>query len=300
MENELAVTGSAGIIPVEQIKSQVDQVKTLMATCMSEGVDYGRIPNCGDKPTLLQPGAQMVCLMFGASEDFETQQNDLGNGHREYIVKCKLASKKTGEVLGSGMGSCSTMESKYRYRNVADYEVTDDPIPQDAREKKQEYRKQGFGMRKVDGEWRWVKFTDNQKSENPDIADTYNTVLKMACKRALIAATLNTFGVSSIFTQDIEDLPSYMLQNNPISVSATSNQIDLYNELAGEFSELCDKDRYEIDEAVLNSKPVKESGAQDINNLTKEQASVAIELLKVWIEKTRQEQAELLDEEVEF
>lgn len=299
MENELAVAQSAGMIPAQQIKSQINQVKELMANCMVEGVDYGRIPGCGDKPTLLQAGAQMVNLMFGAAEDFEVQQQDLGNGHREYVVKCKLASKATGEFIGSGMGSCSTMESKYRYRNVADFEVTDEPIPDDAREKKQEYRKQGFGMRKVDGMWVWVRYNDAQKSENPDIADTYNTVLKMACKRALVAATLNTFGVSSLFTQDIEDLPSYMFENRPKQASA--EQLERYNELAAEFSELCDKDRDEVDEAVLNSEPVKQSGANSLENLTAKQADIMIKQIEVWVEKTREakKQAEEVEEQQE-
>ena len=31
------------------------------------------------------------------------------------------------------------MESKYRYRNVSDFELTGQPIPADAKERKQEY-----------------------------------------------------------------------------------------------------------------------------------------------------------------
>jgi hypothetical protein len=42
---------------------------------------------------------------------------------------------------------------------------------------------------------------------NPDLADTYNTVLKMADKRALIAAVLNGTAASDVFTQDVEDQP---------------------------------------------------------------------------------------------
>lgn len=314
MENELAITVGNGIITVEQIKSQVDQVKTLMANVMTEGVEYGRIPGCGDKPTLLQPGAQMINLMFGSSEDFDVDQRDMGNGHREYVVKCRLLSKNTGEFLGSGMGSCSTMESKYRYRNVSDYEITGDPIPADAKEKKKEYRKQGFGMKKIDGVWEWVRYTDSGKQENPDIADTYNTVLKIACKRALVAATLNTFGVSSLFTQDIEDLPSYMLNIKPMPDKAAADQMDRYNELAAEFSELCDRDRMDVDDAILNAKPVKESGASSLETLTKDQADVAIKQAEAWIEKARQakkaneevlaeenfEQPELADEDIDF
>jgi len=41
--------------------------------------------------------------------------------------------------------------------------------------------------------------------ENTDLADTYNTVLKMAKKRALVDATLTATAASDIFNQDLED-----------------------------------------------------------------------------------------------
>ena len=59
-------------------------------------------------------------------------------------------------------------------------------------------------MQKVDGVWRWVKYKSGDKQENPDIADVYNTVLKMAKKRAHIDAILTATGASDIFTQDYE------------------------------------------------------------------------------------------------
>lgn len=42
-------------------------------------------------------------------------------------------------------------------------------------------------------------------SENPNIADVYNTVLKMAKKRAHVDATLTCTGASDMFTQDLID-----------------------------------------------------------------------------------------------
>ena len=40
---------------------------------------------------------------------------------------------------------------------------------------------------------------------NPDTPDLVNTILKMATKRAYIAAVLNATGASEFFTQDLED-----------------------------------------------------------------------------------------------
>jgi hypothetical protein len=49
--------------------------------------------------------------------------------------------------------------------------------------------------------------TDQEEGviENPDLPDTWNTVLKMADKRALVAAVLNGTAASDVFTQDAED-----------------------------------------------------------------------------------------------
>jgi len=50
--------------------------------------------------------------------------------------------------------------------------------------------------------YRWE---GNNRVENEDIADVYNTVLKMAKKRAHIDATLTVTGAADIFTQDLID-----------------------------------------------------------------------------------------------
>ena len=54
------------------------------------------------------------------------------------------------------------------------------------------------------GNWMIFKKGENKK-ENEDIADVYNTVLKMAVKRSLVASVLLATGGSCEFTQDIED-----------------------------------------------------------------------------------------------
>ncbi len=203
-ELELSHGGQVVPLTVEALKSQVNLIQHVMKEVMHEGDHYGVVPGT-EKPTLLKAGAEKLCMVFHLRALYPSVERiDLPNGHREQIVTCSLVSP-AGEVIANGLGSCSTMESKYRYRNVADYDVLDDEIPVDSKERKAEYRKQGFGMKKVEGIWRWVKYKDAQRQENPDIADVYNTVLKMAAKRALTAATLNATAASDIFTQDMEE-----------------------------------------------------------------------------------------------
>lgn len=48
--------------------------------------------------------------------------------------------------------------------------------------------------------------------ENGELEDCYNTIIKMANKRALVAATLVATAASDIFTQDMEDLPVVIVE----------------------------------------------------------------------------------------
>jgi hypothetical protein len=193
---------------VLDVSNQVAKIQDLMSKVMQKDEHYGVIPGTGKKPSLLKAGAEKLCFVFRLVPSFDIKRDDLPNGHREYTVTCTLKTME-GVFAGEGVGSCSTMESKYRYRNASDYEILDDPIPEDARERKSEYRKQGFGMKNVNGAWCWVKYSSEGKVENPDIADVYNTVLKMAKKRAHVDATITATAASDIFTQDVEDMPEF-------------------------------------------------------------------------------------------
>lgn len=193
-------------LSVTEVSAQVAKIQNLMKSVMHDGEHFGTIPGVGkDRKSLFKPGAEKLCFVFRLAPEFTVDRDDLPNGHREYRVTCKLRSMASGVIVGEGLGSCSTMEKKYRYRENSDYEVLDEPIPEDSKERKAEYRKQGFGMKKVDGEWCWVQYTASERVENPDIADVYNTVLKMAKKRAHIDATITACAASDIFTQDVGD-----------------------------------------------------------------------------------------------
>ena len=173
---QLAVASNPEQQGALEVRQQVNQIQYLMQQVLKSGEHYGNVPGTKGKPTLFQSGAEKIAYMFHLVPRYEVTRTELGGGHREYEVACTLSSRDSGEVVGYGLGSCATLESKYRYRN------------------------------------RW----DNGKKyreENPDIADTWNTVLKMAKKRAFVDAVKSTTAASDIFTQDIEDLPRYMFQD---------------------------------------------------------------------------------------
>ena len=182
------------------VLAQVAQVQDIMHKVMREGEHYGTIPGT-DKPALLKAGAEKLSFTFRLLPKYRVTSLDLPGGHIRYEVVCELWHE-SGVFAGEGLGNCSTMESKYRWRPA--WEDTGDPIPSDAKVRKDEYRKQGYGMRKdASGQWLWVRYLPD-RAENPDIADTWNTVLKMAKKRAHVDAAITACAASDIFTQDVE------------------------------------------------------------------------------------------------
>jgi hypothetical protein len=161
MSNEIVAQGETvnEVMSLGTIVDRVNTVHTVMEKVMKNGTHYGTVPGCGQKKVLLKPGADLLAMTFRLTPEYDIQRDNLPNCHREYIVTCSMKAAD-GSVVASGVGSCSTMEKKYRYRNGA---------------------------------------------ENPDIADVYNTVLKMGKKRAHVDATLTATGAGDMFTQDLID-----------------------------------------------------------------------------------------------
>jgi hypothetical protein len=184
--------------------------------------DYNIIPGCGPKPTLLKPGAEKILAAFRLSSKIkEIITNELPGGHREITVITQVVAPD-GTVIAEGGGTCSSMESKYRYIR-SEPESTGVEVPRaywDVRKENplqaQELIGEGNSIRKIEG--RWLICSGGVRVERLDVADVYNTILKMAKKRSLMDATLSGTGASSIFTQDIEDMvpqKGSAVQNEP-------------------------------------------------------------------------------------
>lgn len=247
-------------LTAESLKRQVSIVREAQRAVMKMGHHYDKIPGCGEKPVLLKPGAEVVALTFQFATAYEVSQTDMGNGHREYAVTCVLTHRPTGGYVGQGIGSCSTMETKYRYRSGAG-EVTDIAVPKaywDARNEDpakaaEVLRKAAnaagiegakFSTKKDEsGAWRIATFAEKMEHDNP--ADYYNTCLKMAKKRAFVDAILTSTAASDVFTQDLEDDPKAfggkadVVRINLDSVRATFNSCMTMEQLDQAVSDLC-------------------------------------------------------------
>lgn len=217
----------------EIVRSQVDQIQYLMQDVLKEGTHYDTIKGCGDKPVLLQPGAEKIALMFRFVPKYEVTKEDLGDNHREYDVTCTLLNEE-GTTVGIGIGLCSTMEKKYRYRK----------------------------------DW-----NSGGRVENEDIADLWNTVLKMAKKRAFVDAVRSTTAASDIFVQDIEEAP---MQPQP-----THEQTDL-SEIRALYKEWCKA--VNIDPKNGTQLLLDTVRASSMETMTNDQVAAAVAVMKQDIE----------------
>jgi hypothetical protein len=200
-------------LSLTDVKNQVNLIQEIMRQVMKKDEHYGIIPGT-KKPTLYKPGAEKLCLTFRLDPELDVSLTALPEGHREYMVVCTMYHIDSGKRLGQGVGLCSTMETKYRYRGGEPI-PTGQPVPETYWKKPRGKRDQNllggdgflpFKVKNADGAW--VIARKGEKVENPDIADTYNTVLKMASKRAKVDAVLTVTAASDIFTQDLEEKAS--------------------------------------------------------------------------------------------
>lgn len=235
-------------ITVAELVTQRNLIKSAMKNAMEDGVHYGKIPGCGDKNTLLLPGAQTLCSLFQIRPEYEISERILQGDHKTYQVKCRLFTIGSSVPVGEGVGEASTMESKYRFRNAAaEFRDTGEELPKQywqikntqGPEKAAEWLRSGYdgkrvGPKKVDDVWKVVEFlgSGDAKIENPNLTDTHNTVLKIAKKRAFVDATINTTASSDFFTQDMEDV----LENEKVIgeiVESTPNLPGITSKAAG-------------------------------------------------------------------
>lgn len=195
-------------VAVQQHAGQIADVISMKATVqdvlksqMQEDVHYGKIPGTGDKPTLLKAGAEMLRMVFNMSTICEATDVTVDTdkyGHKTYEI-CMHIINKDGIKVATGLGTCSTLESKYKYRS----QLTDRTVPSEYWNERDKALLGGpqYSPKKVKGKW---LIAERVEHDNP--ADYYNTVKKMAKKRAMADGILTATCSSDLFTQDLEDL----------------------------------------------------------------------------------------------
>jgi hypothetical protein len=204
-------------VQVSQIINRVKAVKEIVSGVFVKGDHFGEIPGTAKnkdgsaKMVLLKPGFDALCLAFQFAPEFIKQPESVeSDKFINIIYKCRLIHTPTGRVIATGDGSCNSKEEKYRWTTsartcpICKGEFIRTSKPED---------KQGF--------YCWKKLggcgatfpkvcpeIDSQpegRKENDNPWNFHNTLTKMAQKRAGMAAIITACGLSSDFTQDMED-----------------------------------------------------------------------------------------------
>jgi hypothetical protein len=181
-----------------------------------EGEDYGVIPGT-KKPTLLKPGAEKICNVYGLVPSFEEtwiEGDGLTTPHLRVRIKCLLhRGHNAGPVVGEGVGAANSWEKKHRYRGA---QRSCPSCGVEGTIRRSSFERDGdkgwYCHAKVGGcgasfHSSNTAITEQQggQVDNPDPYDVENTLLKMASKRAQVDATLRATATSGLFTQDVED-----------------------------------------------------------------------------------------------
>lgn len=213
------VSGTA-LMPAFALAQAVERRNDMIRfvqTMMKKDTHFGVVPGTGSKPTLYKAGAEMLCSFFGlvpVFQDEKVTEDWTGSRHGGepffyYRRRCELW--RNGVLLGSASGSCNSWEPKYRYRSS---ERMCPMCGEAAIIKGQEkygggwlcFKKKGGCGAKFDDADPTIVNQEVGRIANPDIASQVNTLLKMADKRAFVAAILIVTNASEFFTQDLEDM----------------------------------------------------------------------------------------------
>lgn len=222
-------------------------VAEIRRTVLVEGVDYGVIPGT-DKPTLYKSGAERLCAGLGFNPVFtvtgKIEQWDDENPLFHYEVTCTLIHIDSGLQIATGIGSCNSKESKYRWRWVNADDIPHWLDPAKLKTRSGEIVEPKFAIEKGETSGKygkpaeyWQQFRDAIENgtarkvmrqtkagkdmeayaigdtlyriPNDEIFSLVNTLIKMATKRSLVATVLIGANASDLFTQDIEDMPGF-------------------------------------------------------------------------------------------
>lgn len=222
---------SRAVVTAAALEESADQRRLLGAYIeqqMVEGEDYGVIPGTERKdakgnpaPTpkaLLKPGAEKLVGLFRCVPKFtiEKEIENWDTGLFFYRITCQIETAADGSVVAVGVGSCSTYESRYRWRTQdracpvcgaaailrSKFPPRDNP---EAEPGWYCYAKKGGCGANFDADDAEIIHQKVGRVQNPDLCDAANTVLKMSKKRALVDAAIGLARCSDIFTQDVGD-----------------------------------------------------------------------------------------------
>jgi len=180
----LPVTRST--MPVRQspaaLAEQAQEIREVMRAVLVENTDYGVIPGT-NKPSLYKSGAEWLLKWGGFGHRLEPVEVERDADGRKYGVTYRC----TVTLLSDPSAIVSTCDG---YAGM-----DEDRFCQSVEELMAKEKANATKYKRAAAEWKWAA----------PYRAPWNSVLKMAEKRALVGATLQACAASGLFTQDMED-----------------------------------------------------------------------------------------------
>lgn len=272
--------------------------KELIDGILREGVDYGSVTGSAKSALLKPGAEKMASFfaLSPRFKDAEVVEDWTGREHggEPFFYYRRTCELWRGErLIASADGSCNSWEKKYRYRWVSEFEIPagiDKSILKTQGGKTSEF---AFAIEKAETGGKYGKPAEYWKAwndainsgkavsvkrktskgneldafemdgtvyavPNSDPAEQVNTILKMADKRALVAAVLIATGVSEYFTQDVDDFVTGEIVEGVVTATPrqipydTAKQVIIKTSAGEKFMGQLTKEQ--LDKVIANSK----------------------------------------------
>ncbi len=177
------------VMTADAAKALDDQVRACTAAVLRPGVDYGVIPGTGeDRKVLLKPGAEKLLQWFGFAYTMDRTEIDTdADGVKQGVTyRCTIVKR----LPGGATAHIATCEGYAGYDEPKFFQSAE------AAQAKAEARERMWAAKdkRAANPNKWKHLTEYRAP--------WNTIIKMAQKRALVGATVDATAAAGLFTQE--------------------------------------------------------------------------------------------------
>lgn len=169
---------------IEVTKQNIALCEQLVSEVLEGEIDWGQIPGV-PQPNLWDPGAAKIMAAFNCYPKYTMLNRIEEDNLISFTFESTLVNRQSQQTLATGIGACSTRETKYKYRWVFEEEAISmglNPATLKRREKKCQV-------------------------PNPERGELVNTIAKMAAKRADIDSVQSLPGVAATLRKLFKGIP---------------------------------------------------------------------------------------------
>lgn len=230
---------------IQQALTRYQAFKDFYTQILRQDLDYGVVPGTEKPTLYKPGAEKLTTFFglsveFEIIEKVQDWTGAEHGGEAFFYYLCRCHLYRGERIIASADGSCNSWESKYRWRWVYEHDLPPGLDPSMLKQRGGEIDEPQWAIDKgqIDGKYGkpaeyWQRFRDEiangtarqgsrkkrdggtmltwiidgyqYRVPNEDVTSQVNTILKMAEKRAFVAATLIATNASEFFTQDVED-----------------------------------------------------------------------------------------------